>query len=136
MKRQKHSADFKAKVSLEAIRESRTTAELAGAFEVHGTMITRWKRHVLENPASLFSEKTKQKNRDNEELIAALYQRIGQLTVELDWLKKNRPSSSRGVPITGRSASSSDFGHSSMRSVRAWPVQLLLPTRQGKAPEP
>ena len=88
MQRKRHSADFKAKVSLEAIRESRTMAELSSVFGVHGTMISRWKRHVLENLPSLFSKKVVQKDKDTDELIAALYQQIGQLKVELDWLKK------------------------------------------------
>ena len=63
-------------------------AELSSVFGVHGTMISRWKRHVLENLPSLFSEKVVQKDKDTDELIAALYQQIGQLKVELDWLKK------------------------------------------------
>jgi putative transposase len=88
MQRKSYPADFKAKVSLEAIRESRTMAELTSAFGVHSTMISRWKRHVLENLASLFSEKMKQKDKNNDELIATLYQQIGQLKVELDWVKK------------------------------------------------
>jgi transposase-like protein len=88
MQRKSYPADFKAKVSLEAIRESRTMAELTSAFGVHSTMISRWKRHVLENLASLFSEKMQQNDKDNDELIASLYQQIGQLKVELDWIKK------------------------------------------------
>ena len=88
MQRKRHSAGFKAKVSLEAIRESSTMAEFASTFGVHGTLINRWKRHVLENLPALFTEKSIQKDQDNEELIASLYQQIGQLKVELDWLKK------------------------------------------------
>lgn len=71
-----------------SIRAIIDMAELSGAFSVHSTMINRWKRHVLENLSSLFSEKMKEKDRDNEELVATLYQQIGQLKVELDWLKK------------------------------------------------
>jgi putative transposase len=88
MQRKSYPADFKAKVSLEALRESRTMAELTSAFGVHGTMINRWKRHVLDNLASLFSEKMQQKDNNNDELISSLYQQIGQLKVELDWVKK------------------------------------------------
>jgi len=88
MQRKSYSSDFKAKVCIEAIRESRTMAELSSVFGVHGVMISRWKRHVLENLPSLFSERNQQKARDSEELIASLYQQIGQLKVELDWLKK------------------------------------------------
>jgi transposase-like protein len=88
MHRKSYTANFKAKVALEAIRESRTVAELASAYEVHSTMITRWKRQALEQLPSVFSEKVQQKERDKEELIASLYQQIGQLKVELDWVKK------------------------------------------------
>jgi len=88
MQRKSYSADFKAKVALEASKETRTSAELSSAYGVHSTMITRWKKYMLENLPGIFSEKVKQKEKDNEELIASLYQQIGQLKVELDWLKK------------------------------------------------
>jgi transposase-like protein len=88
MQRKKHSAAFKAKVALEAIKENRTSAELSSAYGVHTTMITRWKRQVLEHLPEVFSDKVKRKDKNNEELLASLYQQIGQLKVELDWLKK------------------------------------------------
>ena len=88
MQRKSYSSDFKARVALEAIREARTAAELSSAYGVHSTMITRWKRHVLEHLPGLFSEAYKQKDNEHEELVASLYQQIGQLKVELDWLKK------------------------------------------------
>lgn len=88
MQRKKHSAAFKAKVALEAIKENRTSAELSSAYGVHTTMITRWKRQVLEHLPEVFSDKAKRKDKNNEELLASLYQQIGQLKVELDWLKK------------------------------------------------
>ena len=88
MKRKRYSADFKAKVSLEAIRENCTIAELASLYEVHATMINKWKKMVLESLPSLFSKKGEQKQKEHEELIDALYKQVGQLTVELDWLKK------------------------------------------------
>jgi len=88
MKRKRYSADFKAKVALEAARENRTSAELSSAYGVHPTMITRWKKHMLEHLPGVFSDKAKQKDKETEELVATLYQQIGQLKVELDWLKK------------------------------------------------
>lgn len=88
MQRKKYSAAFKAKVALEAIKENRTSAELSSAYGVHTTMITRWKRQLLEQLPDLFSDKAKRKDKNKEELIASLYQQIGQLKVELDWLKK------------------------------------------------
>jgi putative transposase len=88
MKRKRYSAEFKAKVSLEAIRENRTTAELASLYEVHTTMINKWKQLVLDSLPSLFSNKGERKQKETNELIDSLYKQVGQLTVELDWLKK------------------------------------------------
>lgn len=88
MQRKSHSAAFKAKVALEAIKENRTSAELSSAYGVHTTMITRWKKQLLEQIPDVFSDKTKRKDKNTEELISSLYQQIGQLKVELDWLKK------------------------------------------------
>ena len=88
MQRKKYSADFKAKVALEAIRETRTVAELSSVFGVHSTMITRWKREAMEHLPSIFSDKNHKKEKEGDELTNALYQQIGQLKVELDWLKK------------------------------------------------
>lgn len=88
MQRKRYSADFKAKVALEAVKENRTSAELSSAYGVHSTMITRWKKHMLEHLSGIFSDKAKRKEKDNEELLATLYQQIGKLKVELDWLKK------------------------------------------------
>ena len=88
MQRKSHSAAFKAKVALEAIKENRTSAELSSAYGVHTAMITRWKKQLLEQLPDVFSDKTKRKDKNNEELISSLYQQIGQLKVELDWLKK------------------------------------------------
>lgn len=88
MLRKSHSAGFKAKVALEAIRENRTTAELSSVYGVHSTMISRWKRQALEQLPELFSGRIREKDRETEALLASLYQQIGQLKVELDWLKK------------------------------------------------
>ena len=88
MQRKSHSAAFKAKVALEAIKENRTSAELSSAYGVHTTMITRWKKQLLEQLPDVFSDNTKRKDKNNEELISSLYQQIGQLKVDLDWLKK------------------------------------------------
>ena len=87
-KRQNHSAAFKAKVALEAIRGLKTSAELASQYGVHPTQIAKWKKRVLEEVPGIFSGRQKRAEQDDEELRARLYQQIGQLQVELDWLKK------------------------------------------------
>jgi transposase-like protein len=87
-KRKKISADFKAKVALEAIKEIKSTSQLAQEFEVHPNQITLWKKELQGGASELFKTKKDKKVIDNELLVPRLYQEIGQLTVEIDWLKK------------------------------------------------
>jgi transposase-like protein len=88
-KRKTFSADFKAKVALEAIRGISTTAEIALRHKVHPNQIAKWKKQVQENLASLFADGRSKTNKSEDEgLKDRLYQQIGQLQFELDWLKK------------------------------------------------
>lgn len=88
MQRKRHSAEFKAKVSLSAIKEQKTVNELAQEFEVHPVQVAQWKKHGLDGFPSLFALKSARSEAVAEALKASLYQQIGQLKVELDWLKK------------------------------------------------
>ena len=88
MQRKRHSAEFKAKASLSAIKELKTVNEIAQEFEVHPVMISQWKKQALEGLPSLFAHKNSRSEAVEEALKASLYQQIGQLKVELDWLKK------------------------------------------------
>ena len=88
MQRKSYPAEFKAKVALEAIREVSTLAELSSAHGVHPTMITRWKGEAIAHLPSVFSNKWGTRMKEDEKLIERLYQQIGQLKVEVDWLKK------------------------------------------------
>ena len=85
--RKKHDPNFKAKVALEAVKGDQTLAELASQHGVHPNQITKWKRHLLDEMPEIFKNKDK-KNKNSKELQDSLYQEIGQLKVELDWLKK------------------------------------------------
>jgi putative transposase len=73
---------------LEAIKGGRVLAELAGKYEIHPTQIAKWKKEAVEGVIATFSDKRGRKAKDDEALKARLYQQIGQLQVELDWLKK------------------------------------------------
>jgi putative transposase len=87
-KRSNHSAAFKAKVALDAAKGDKTIAELASQYEVHPSQIAKWKKQLLESLPEIFSCRQQKDRQDQEELTARLYQQIGQLKVELDWLKK------------------------------------------------
>ena len=89
MQRKKHSAEFKAKVALEAAKGLKTINEIASESEVHPTQVTLWKKQLLEEIPTLFASNRGQKQKTQEDLTATLYQQIGQLKVELDWVKKN-----------------------------------------------
>lgn len=89
-KRKQHSAAFKAKVALAAIREEKTTAQIASEFEVHPTMVSKWRRDAEEGLSSLFEDGRKKEvpPADLDLVKAPLYKQIGQLTVEIDFLRK------------------------------------------------
>jgi transposase-like protein len=90
MARQRHhdTADFKAKVALAAIKGQQTINALATIYGVHPTQVLQWKKHALEALPDVFSSRRARAAQDDETLHARLYQQIGQLQVELDWLKK------------------------------------------------
>jgi putative transposase len=86
--RKQYEASFKAKVALEALKGEKTMAQLASEYDVHPNQIGRWKTELLEKLPELFSDRRKRVDKDREETEAELYRQIGQLKVELDWLKK------------------------------------------------
>lgn len=81
-------AGSKAKVALESIRGLRTTNEIAAEFGVHTTQIGHWKRQILESLPEIFANSRGRSRDEDEALRDRLYQQIGQLQVELEWLKK------------------------------------------------
>jgi len=87
-KRRNHSAQFKAKVALAAAKGDKTIAELTSQYEVHPNQVTQWKKQLLESLPDIFSRSRQRERQKQDELEEHLYQQIGQLKVELDWLKK------------------------------------------------
>ena len=87
-KRRQFSAQFKAKVALEAMRGELTVAELAKQYDVHPNMIACWKRRLAEEAAGVFERGQRDQDQASEAQIKALHAKIGQLTVEADFLKK------------------------------------------------
>ena len=85
-KRKNYSAEFKAKVALEAIREEMTLAELSKKYGVHPNMIRGWKRTAIANMASGFERGKPDETRQSEAEIEKLHSKIGQLVVERDFL--------------------------------------------------
>jgi transposase len=85
--RRKHSPSFKAKVALEALKGEETVAELAHRFEVHPSQIRKWKSSLIKSAAGIFGSDQSQKEKDDASLVAQLYQQIGQLKVERDFLE-------------------------------------------------
>ena len=86
--RKRYSADLKAKIALEAIKGQRTIQELASHYGIHPNQVTQWKKQLLENAAEAFSNGKDHAAEADEQLKAELYQQIGKLQVDLDWLKK------------------------------------------------
>ncbi len=87
-RRKRHGGPFKARVAIEAIAGHMTVNEIATKYEIHPTLVTRWKKEALERLPEALSDGRTRKDCQRSDLEASLYQQIGQLTVELDYLKK------------------------------------------------
>jgi transposase len=87
-KRKRYSAEFKAKVAIEALRGELTTSQLASKHGVHQTMVGDWKRQAVEGLVGVFSGKAEAKEGIREEEVEKLHAKIGQLVVERDFLAK------------------------------------------------
>ena len=87
-KRRRFDGRFKAKVALEGVRSVRTVSEIAKHFKVHPNQVTRWKKQLLEGAEQAFESNGSKAENSDEPEAAELYEQIGRLKVELEWLKK------------------------------------------------
>jgi transposase-like protein len=88
-KEKRHSAQFKFQVALEAAKGTKTLNELASQYELHPSQISEWKSQLLKEGASVFNTATTRQQKEQEALQADLYEQIGRLKMELEWLKKS-----------------------------------------------
>ena len=86
--RKKYDAALKARIALEAVKGDKTIREISSIYGVHSSQIMKWKKQLLEELPSIFSDKRAKTEKEREDLEAELYRQIGQLKVELEWLKK------------------------------------------------
>jgi transposase len=87
-KRKIHSAAFKAQVAVAAIKNDRTVSQLASHFGIHATLVHSWKRQLLQGAEELFAGGSTAGSKNSEAQEAELYEQIGRLKMELEWLKK------------------------------------------------
>lgn len=87
-KRRKLGASLKAKVALAAVRGDRTTAQLASEFGIHTSQVTAWKKRLLESVCEVFADGRRKSSDDGEAAEEELYEQIGRLKMEVEWLKK------------------------------------------------
>jgi transposase len=127
--RKTYDAAFKAKVAFEAAKGDKTIAQLAGEFSVHPNQIRLWRIHLMEQLPELFSNRRPQQEKARE---SELFQQIGQLKMELEWLKKSHKRSCRAE--AGRSGKNDygNVGRPAMRASGALALDVLLSARGRK----
>jgi transposase len=101
-KRRNHSPEFKARVALEAVQGIKTAAEIAKEYEIHPVMVSNWKKELLEKLPNLFDQKSAKTNKSSEKEQEILHRKVGQLTMEVDFLEKK--CKQLGIPLKGRNS--------------------------------
>lgn len=86
--RRKYSAEFKTRIVIEMLKETQTLSEISSKHGIHPAQLTRWRRIFLEKAPEIFSESSDPNEKGKNNLEDDLYKKIGQLQIELDWLKK------------------------------------------------
>jgi transposase len=86
--RRNHDGAFKARVALEAVKDEKTMAQLSSEYDVHSNQIRQWRQRLLDELPNVFSDRRQKQDIAGEEMTSELYRQIGQLKVELEWVKK------------------------------------------------
>ena len=87
MKRKKYPKEFKARVAMEALKGEKSIAQISSEYEIHGAMVTKWKKQLTDNISDIFIRKN-ERDPSAEQQLDSLYKQIGRQQVEIDWLKK------------------------------------------------
>jgi transposase-like protein len=87
-KRKRHSAKFKFEVAMEAAKDQEPVNRIAAKYEIHPSQVSQWKRQLLDEGTAVFSTANERKEREQEALQTDLYEQIGRLKMDLEWLKK------------------------------------------------
>jgi transposase-like protein len=93
--RKHYESAFKARVAMAAVRGDKTLSQLASEYSVHANLISQWKRRLLTNVPRVFEEPNDDVRQDHQAVVEELHRQIGQLHVELDWLKKKAAACDR-----------------------------------------
>ncbi len=94
-KRIRHTAKFKFQIAVEAIKSDKTINQLASEHQLHPSQISQWKKQLLEQGSDIFATTPTKGQREQHDRESSLYEQIGRLNMELDWLKKKAASNSR-----------------------------------------
>ena len=92
-KRIRHTARFKFQIALEAIKSDKTLNQIASEHQLHPSQISQWKKQLLEQGSDIFTTSANKHQREQNDRESNLYEQIGRLNMELDWLKKKAASS-------------------------------------------
>src|SRR5258708_2004382 len=125
-KRKIHGGAFKAQVALAAHKGDRTVNELAGHYGVHPTLIHAWKKQLITGAVGIFESPAKAASADAEARQAELFEQIGRLKMELEWLKKKAAPSGGGRKVVGGGRPPGVGRPPPVRATRAEPLDLLL----------
>src|SRR6266446_3269323 len=134
--RRRHTAEFKAKVAAAALREQQTLNELASAYGVHPVQVAQWKKQALTGLPEVFTGRRARAAQDSETLQAQLYEEIGRLKVELDWLKRKVHLASGAEASADRAGPSDAQRDGAMRAAGGPASELVLPAGPAVADDP